>query len=47
MTRKILFILCFTIAVAGCAYSQDVDITARNARWKEFNKNNFSLVSQR
>ena len=41
MKRKIFFVLCFTIAVAGCIYSQDVDIAARNARWKEFNKSNF------
>ena len=41
MKRKIFFVVCFTIAVAGCIYSQDVDIAARNARWREFNKSNF------
>ena len=41
MKRKILLILCFTIAAAVGLNAQEVDIAARNARWKEFNKNNF------
>ena len=41
MKRKILFILCFTIAGAIGVYAQGVDFAARNARWKEFSKNNF------
>src|SRR6266404_4328484 len=41
MRKKIILFLCLTLAFAGALYAQDVDITARNARWKEFSKNNF------
>lgn len=42
MRKKALFILAILpLIFAGIAYSQDIDIAARNARWKEFNKNNF------
>jgi|ERR1035437_1754253 hypothetical protein len=41
MKKKGLFLVCFTVALAGAVAAQNIDPVARNARWKEFNKNNF------
>lgn len=41
MKRKILLIICLTLVAVCGIFAQDVDIAARNTRWKEFTKNNF------
>src|ERR1043166_335895 len=45
MKKKILLLICFMLAVGGILYAQDIDIAARNARWKEFNRNNFQTFN--
>ena len=41
--RLILLVITFLLIAAGVG-AQDVDIAARNTRWKEFNKNNFDKI---
>ncbi len=41
MQKKLLIVLFSTLVFAGGAFAQDFDIAARNARWKEFNRNSF------
>src|SRR5947209_12511004 len=41
MTRRITVLLLAVLAFAMYTAAQDVDVTARNARWKEFNSHNF------
>jgi hypothetical protein len=42
--KKTIFVIIAVIAFALGAFAQDIDIAARNARWKEFNKNNFDKL---
>lgn len=41
MKRKTAILITALLVLAFGIYGQEIDIAARNARWKEFNKNNF------
>ena len=41
MRIRIIFITILTLAIAGSIAAQDIDVVGRNARWKQFNANNF------
>jgi len=41
MKKKTILFVFFMLAISGLAYAQDVDIAARNKRWKEFSGHNF------
>ena len=46
MKRKVFFLLLVTAGLAGqSAFGQDVDIAARNTRWREFNKFGFDKMN--
>jgi len=44
MRRHLLLLFFLVAAVATPALSQEVDIAARNARWKQFNTYNFDKL---
>jgi hypothetical protein len=44
MIKKLILPLIVILTVAAGLFAQEVDIAARNARWREFNKNNFDKV---
>jgi len=44
MKRQLTVLITTIVFLASGAIAQEIDIAARNARWKEFNKNNFDKL---
>ena len=44
MRSKLLIIVSLIIMLGTAAYAQEIDLNARAARWKEFNKNAFEKI---
>lgn len=44
MKRKLLIVIFSTLVFAPGLFGQDMDLSTRNARWKEFNKNSFDKI---
>ena len=43
MRKKTLILLFSLLAFSAGIFAQNIDVAARNVRWKEFSKNNLKL----